>query len=57
LKLPGRLDTVYQEHKEIIALLRKRDALAVEKSMRSHYENTLEWLLKSHFENKQETKK
>ena len=56
LKLPGRLNTVYNEHKEIIALLRKRDSVAVEKSMKSHYENTLEWLLRSHFEKKQETK-
>jgi len=56
LKLPGRLDTVYNEHKEIIAILRKGDALEAERSMRSHYENTLQWLLRSNIEKVRATK-
>ena len=55
LKLPGRLDTIYNEHKEIIVILRKRDAFEVERSMRSHYENTLNWLLRSNTEKTKET--
>lgn len=45
IKIPGRLEKIYKEHKEVIALLRKRDTEAVEKSMRGHYENTLKLLL------------
>jgi DNA-binding GntR family transcriptional regulator len=54
LKIPGRLDTVANEHKEIIAILRKKDAIAVEKSMKSHYENTLKWILRSYREKSEE---
>ena len=50
LKLPGRLDTIVGEHREIIETLRKRDALLAEKVMKSHYENTLDWLLHSYEE-------
>ena len=50
LKLPGRLDTIVNEHRAIIEILRKKEALLAEKLMKSHYENTLEWLLRSYEE-------
>ena len=50
LKMPGRLETIVGEHKAIIEVLRKRDALLAENVMKSHYERTLEWLLRSYKE-------
>lgn len=52
VKLPGRLDAIVSEHKAIIDALRKKDALLAEKIIKDHYENTLEWLVRSHKEKK-----
>ena len=46
LKLPGRFQEIVHEHKEIIAALRKRDTDNVEKIVKNHYQQTLEWLLR-----------
>lgn len=47
IKLPGRLEEIVQEHEEIIAALRKGDAGNVEKVVNRHYQQTLEWLVRS----------
>ncbi len=47
LKLPGRFEEIVREHEEIIAALRKGDASEVEKIVNKHYQQTLEWLIRS----------
>lgn len=47
LKLPGRFEEIVQEHEEIIAAMRKGDAGEVEKIVNKHYQQTLEWLMRS----------
>lgn len=44
VKLPGRLDEIVREHRQILRALRSRDAVLAEKIMNKHYENTLAWL-------------
>lgn len=45
--LPGRFEEIVQEHEDIIAALRKGDADAVEKTVNKHYQQTLDWLMRS----------
>jgi DNA-binding GntR family transcriptional regulator len=47
LKLPGRFEEIVQEHEDIIAALRKGDARDVEKIVNKHYQQTLDWLIRS----------
>lgn len=47
VKLPGRLKEIVQEHEEIIAALRKGDAGNVEKVVNRHYQQTLDWLIRT----------
>ena len=47
LKLPGRFEEIVREHEEIIAALRKGEASEVEKIVKKHYQQTLEWLMRS----------
>lgn len=51
LKLPGRLDKIVNEHRDIIEVLRKKQPLLAEEIMRGHYIKTKEWLLRSYREN------
>jgi DNA-binding GntR family transcriptional regulator len=47
LKVPGRLDEIILEHRQILAALRKGDADAAERIVQTHYQNTLERLVQS----------
>lgn len=47
LKLPGRFEEIVREHEEIIAALRQGDAGNVEKIVNKHYQQTLDWLMRS----------
>ena len=47
LKVPGRLDEIIQEHRQILAALRRGDADEAEKIVNAHYQNTLERLVRS----------
>lgn len=47
VKLPGRLKEIVREHEKIIAALRKGDANEVEKVVNQHYQQTLDWLIRS----------
>jgi DNA-binding GntR family transcriptional regulator len=42
---PGRMKEVYEEHKRFLDALYNRDANEAEKSVREHYESTLQWLV------------
>jgi DNA-binding GntR family transcriptional regulator len=53
VKLPGRLDEIAREHRQILRALRKRDAGLAEKTVNKHYENTLQWLVRAQQENGQ----
>jgi len=44
--LPGRLDEITREHRQILRALRNRDEALAEKTVSKHYENTLTWLLR-----------
>ena len=46
VQLPGRLDEIAEEHSQLLAALRRRDATLAEKTMGSHYQSTLVWLLR-----------
>lgn len=45
IKMPGRLEEIDQEHREIIKYFKENDADAVEKCMIAHYQHTLHWLM------------
>ena len=47
LKLPGRFEEVVKEHKEIIAALRSGNECDVEAIVKNHYQQTLDWLMRS----------
>jgi DNA-binding GntR family transcriptional regulator len=47
LKLPGRFEEVVQEHKDIIAALRSGKECDVEAIVKNHYQQTLDWLMRS----------
>ncbi len=53
VKLPGRLDEIVREHRQILRALRSRDAVLAEKIMNKHYENTLAWLSRTQQKNEQ----
>lgn len=47
LKLPGRFEEIVQEHREIINALRSANACEVEEIVKKHYQQTLNWLIRS----------
>ena len=47
LKLPGRLDEIVREHRQIIFAFKQRDAGQAEQIVTKHYQSTLEWLLRA----------
>ncbi len=47
LKLPGRFEQVVQEHTDIIAALRSGNECDVEEIVKNHYQQTLDWLMRS----------
>ena len=46
VQLPGRLDEIAEEHSQLLAALRRRDAALAEGTMGRHYQSTLVWLLR-----------
>lgn len=47
IKLPGRLEEIVKEHKDIIAALRSGKECDVEEIVKYHYQQTLDWLIRS----------
>jgi DNA-binding GntR family transcriptional regulator len=47
LKVPGRLDEIIQEHRDILAALRDGDACSAERIVYTHYQNTLDRLVRA----------
>jgi DNA-binding GntR family transcriptional regulator len=45
--VPGRLDEIVQEHRQILAALREGDAALAEQIVNTHYQNTLERLVRA----------